>query len=113
MRPSDVLRRATGYLERHRVESPRETAEVLMMTVLRTDRAGLYSRSTGLSSAEARVFGRALCQRCAGTPLQHLTGEQPFRRISVRVQPGVFIPRPETEALVGEALHELGDGDDP
>ena len=113
MRPSDVLRRATGYLERHGVESPRETAEVLMMTVLRTDRARLYSRSAGLSSAEARGFGRALCQRCAGTPLQHLTGEQPFRRISVRVQPGVFIPRPETEALVGEALDELGDVDDP
>jgi len=113
VRPSDVLRRATGYLERHGVESPRETAEVLMMTVLRTDRARLYSRSAGLSSAEARVFGRALCQRCAGTPLQHLTGEQPFRRISVRVQPGVFIPRPETEALVGEALDELGDVDDP
>ena len=108
MRPSDVLRRATGYLERHGVESARETAEVLMMTVLRTDRARLYSRSAGLSSAEARVFGRALCQRCAGTPLQHLTGEQPFRRISVRVQPGVFIPRPETEAL-----DELGDVDDP
>jgi len=113
VRPSDVLRRATGYLERHGVESPRETAEVLMMTVLRTDRARLYSRSAGLSSAEARLFGRALCQRCAGTPLQHLTGEQPFRRISVRVQPGVFIPRPETEALVGEALDELGDVDDP
>ncbi|HEX9717765.1 MAG TPA: peptide chain release factor N(5)-glutamine methyltransferase [Actinomycetota bacterium] len=113
MRPSDVLRRATGYLERHGVESPRETAEVLMMTVLRTDRARLYSRSAGLSSAEARLFGRALCQRCAGTPLQHLTGEQPFRRISVRVQPGVFIPRPETEALVGEALDELGDVDAP
>jgi len=113
VRPSDVLRRATGYLERHGVESPRETVEVLMMTVLRTDRAGLYSRYAGLSSAEARVFGRALCQRCAGTPLQHLTGEQPFRRISVRVQPGVFIPRPETEALVGKALDELGDVDDP
>jgi len=112
VRPSDVLRQATGYLERHGVESPRETAEVLMLTVLGTDRAGLYSRSAGLSSAEARVFGRALCQRCAGTPLQHLTGEQPFRRISVRVQPGVFIPRPETEALVGEALDELGDVDD-
>lgn len=113
MRPSDVLRRATGYLERHGVESPRETAEVLMLAVLRTDRAGLYARTAGLSSAEARLFGRALCQRCAGTPLQHLTGEQPFRRISVRVQPGVFIPRPETEALVGVVLDELAGLDDP
>jgi release factor glutamine methyltransferase len=59
------------------------------------------------------MFGRALCQRCAGTPLQHLTGEQDFRRITLQVRPGVFVPRPETEVLVGIALDELGDQDDP
>src|SRR5438034_8267600 len=104
MRHSEVLTRATAYLERHGVESARESAEALMMTVLSTDRAALYARSEGLSMGEARTFGRALCQRCAGTPLQHLTGEQAFRRISVTVRPGVFIPRPETEVLVEVAL---------
>ena len=113
MRPSEVLIRATAYLERHGVESARESAEALMMTVLSTDRAGLYARSEGLSMGEARTFGRALCQRCAGTPLQHLTGEQPFRRISVTVRPGVFIPRPETEVLVEVALECLGRREEP
>jgi release factor glutamine methyltransferase len=113
MRPSEVLARATAYLERHGVESPRETAEALMMMILSTDRAGLYARSEGLASGEARTFGRALCQRCAGTPLQHLTGEQTFRRISLEVRPGVFIPRPETEVLVEVALETLGRMQDP
>ncbi len=113
MRPSEVLTRATAYLERHGVESARESAEALMMTVLSTDRAGLYARSEGLSMGEARTFGRALCQRCAGTPLQHLTGEQAFRRISVTVRPGVFIPRPETEVLVEVALECLGRREEP
>ncbi len=113
MRPSEVLARATAYLERHDVESPRESAEALMMTVLSTDRAGLYARSGGLSMGEARTFGRALCQRCAGTPLQHLTGEQAFRRISVAVRPGVFVPRPETEVLVDVALELLDGVQDP
>jgi len=113
MRPSEVLARAAAYLERHGVESPRESAEALMMMVLSTDRAGLYSRSEGLSTVEARTFGRALCQRCAGTPLQHLTGEQAFRRISVAVRPGVFIPRPETEVLVDVALEWLDEAEDP
>jgi release factor glutamine methyltransferase len=113
MRPSGVLTRATAYLARHGVDGARESAEALMMMVLSTDRAGLYARSEGLSMSEARTFGRALCQRCAGTPLQHLTGEQAFRRITVTVRPGVFIPRPETEVLVDVALEGLGERPEP
>lgn len=113
MRPSDVVRRGSDYLERHGVESPRQTAEVLMAYVLGTDRVGLYSRDDGLSSREARMFGRAICQRCAGTPLQHLTGEQKFRRVALEVRPGVFVPRPETEILVEVSLRSLGDIEDP
>jgi release factor glutamine methyltransferase len=45
--------------------------------------------------------------------LQHLTGEQAFRRISVHVRPGVFVPRPETEVLVERALAGLGPAEDP
>lgn len=107
MRPAEVLRSASDYLDRHGVESPRASAEALMMTILGTDRAGVYARTRGLDMREARTFGRALCQRCTGTPLQHLTGEQTFRRISLEVRPGVFVPRPETEVLVGLALAEL------
>jgi release factor glutamine methyltransferase len=107
VRPADVLRRASDYLDRHGVESPRATAEALLMTVLGTDRAGVYARTRGLDAREARTFGRALCLRCSGTPLQHLTGEQAFRRISLEVRPGVFVPRPETEVLVALALAEI------
>lgn len=109
MRPSDVLRRASAYLERHEVESPDATAERLLMHVLRTDRAGLYTRSSGLDTLEAKLFGRALCQRCAGTPLQHLTGEQAFRRLVLEVRPGVFVPRPETEIVVEHAVAQIVD----
>jgi release factor glutamine methyltransferase len=107
VRPAEVLRRASDYLDRHGVESPSATAEALMMAILGTDRTGLYTRTSGLDMREARTFGRALCQRCTGTPLQHLTGEQTFRRISLEVRPGVFVPRPETEVLVGLALEEV------
>lgn len=113
MRPTDVLRRASDYLDRHGVESPQATAEQLLMHVLGTDRTGLYLRSDGLDAREARMFGRALCQRCTGTPLQHLTGDQAFRRLVLRVRPGVFVPRPETEILVERALQALEGSVDP
>jgi release factor glutamine methyltransferase len=109
VRPSEVLRRASRYLEAHDVEHPSETAEVLLQHVLGTDRAGLYSRADGLSSAEAKAFGRALCRRCTGTPLQHVTGRQQFRLLDLAVRSGVFVPRPETEVLV-DAAFELLDG---
>ena len=113
MRPSEVLVRATRYLEAHGVESPRETAEVLMQHVLGVDRAGLYSRAEGLDAAEGKAFGRALCRRCAGEPLQHVTGRQGFHRISLEVRPAVFVPRPETEVVVEAGLTLVDDVRDP
>lgn len=107
MRPGEVVRRVAGYLARHDVASPRATAEVLLAHVLGTDRAHLYARSESLTPREARLYCRALCQRCRGTPVQHLTGEQAFRRLSIEVRPGVFVPRPETEVLVGAALEAI------
>ena len=109
MRPARVLRRAADYLARHDVESPLPTAEILLATVLGTDRAGLYARDEGLSAADARLFGRSLCRRCVGIPLQHITGAQAFRRLMLTVKPGVFIPRPETEILVEHALAAIAD----
>ncbi|MFN2589118.1 MAG: peptide chain release factor N(5)-glutamine methyltransferase [Actinomycetota bacterium] len=45
-------------------------------------------------------------RRAAGEPLQYVLGTAAFRRLELRVGPGVFIPRPETE-LVAERAMEL------
>jgi release factor glutamine methyltransferase len=103
---AQVVQRAAAYLERHGVDSPVPTAERLLAHVLGTDRTGIYTRD-GLTTQEAKSFGRALCRRCAGEPLQHVTGEQGFRRIVLDVRPGVFVPRPETEVLVQVLLDAL------
>lgn len=105
--PVEVIRRSSWYLERHGVQSARQDAETLLLHVLREDRAVMYGRSAGLDSREARLFGRALCRRARGTPLQHITGEQQFFDLVLEVRPGVLIPRPETEGLVEAALEVL------
>lgn len=107
LRPSEVLKRGEAYLGRRGAEDPRADAEILLMSILGVDRAGIYARSAPLTPLEARSFGRALCQRCDGIPVQHLTGEQQFRHITLEVRPGVFIPRPETEQLVQLGLDLL------
>ncbi|MGZ4150006.1 MAG: peptide chain release factor N(5)-glutamine methyltransferase, partial [Actinomycetota bacterium] len=107
MRPSEVVRRGADYLERHGVQSPRANAELLMSSILGIDRAAVVTRAEPLTPGESRAYGRALCRRCGGMPLQHLTGEQGFRRLVLRARPGVFVPRPETEVLVDAALGSL------
>jgi release factor glutamine methyltransferase len=109
MRPAEVARRGADYLQRHGVDRPQAEAEseALLRRVLGIDRTELLTRDAGLSTAEAKAFGRALCRRCTGTPVQHLTGEQGFRRLVLEVRPGVFVPRPETEVLVDVVLRAL------
>ncbi len=109
MRPAEVARRGGDYLARHGVDGARGEAETLLLRILDIDRSTLFTREQGLSTAEAKAFGRALCRRCTGVPLQHLTGEQAFRRLTLDVRPGVFVPRPETETLVDVALEMSGD----
>jgi release factor glutamine methyltransferase len=111
VRPAEVVARSADYLDRHGVEEPRATAEALLQYFLGTDRAGLYARAEGLDTRTARQFGRALCQRCHGVPLQYLTGEQQFFDLVLGAAPGVFVPRPETEVVVERALEVLPDGD--
>jgi release factor glutamine methyltransferase len=53
---------------------------------------------------QAEQFGRLVDRRVARVPLQHLTGVAHFRHVDLRVGPGVFVPRPETELLAGFAV---------
>lgn len=56
-------------------------------------------------AVEPEGFEELIEQRAQRIPLQHLTGSAPFRHLRLRVGPGVFVPRPETELLVDQ-LHE-------
>jgi release factor glutamine methyltransferase len=115
MRPAEVARRGADYLRRHGVDAPlaESESEALLQRVLGVDRAALFTRDTGLTTAQARAYGRALCRRCTGTPVQHLTGEQGFRRLILEVRAGVFVPRPETEVLVDVVLRSIASLDAP
>ena len=87
-------------------------AELLLAFVLGTSRTALLTVDGVPDDAAAR-FAALLDQRADRVPLQHLTGRAPFRHLELAVGPGVFVPRPETEALVGWALERLDGLDQP
>jgi release factor glutamine methyltransferase len=60
-----------------------------------------------LADEDAERFRRMVAARAERVPLQHLVGIAPFRHAMLRVGPGVFVPRPETELLVDAVLPDL------
>lgn len=107
---SDLVRAAARELESAGVASPRQDAEVLLGHVLGRDPADL-SRAIimgeRVGEGEHAAYAGLVAERAARVPLQHLTGRAHFRHLTLRVGPGVFVPRPETEVLVDLALADL------
>ncbi len=96
------------YLTRKGDENPRVSAEWLMSEATGLSRIELYvSFDKPLSMEERDVLRDYVKRRGAGEPLQYITGQTAFRYITVKVRPGVLIPRPETEVLVSVALSLL------
>ena len=60
-----------------------------------------------LTPAQVAEYEALVARRAAREPLQHITGRAPFHHLELSVGPGVFVPRPETELLVEEALKVL------
>ncbi len=84
------------------VGSPRVDAELLAAHVAGTDRGLVGFTVPDMDFAQR--FAALIARRAQRVPLQHLTGTAAFGSVSVHVGPGVFIPRPETEALLEWAL---------
>ena len=88
------------------VSSPRADAELLAAHVMGVPRGRLpmvpLVELTALEQLRLLVSRRA-----ARVPLQHLTGTAALGAIEVSVGPGVFVPRPETEALLAWGLGML------
>lgn len=97
-----------GYLERKGDENPRLSSQWLLSEATGMSRIELYAHfDKPLSMEERDILRGYVSRRGAGEPLQYITGEVGFRHISVKVRPGVLIPRPETEVLVSEGLATL------
>ncbi|WP_031082933.1 peptide chain release factor N(5)-glutamine methyltransferase [Streptomyces sp. NRRL WC-3549] len=83
------------------VPSPRFDAEELAAFVHGVKRGELHNVPD--SDFDARYW-ETVARREAREPLQHITGRAFFRYLELQVGPGVFVPRPETESVVGWAI---------
>ena len=86
------------------VASPRPDAEELAAHLIGVGRGQLWQH---LDAPAPAGFPDLVQRRAHRVPLQHITGRAYFRHLTLHVGPGVFIPRPETEVVVGHVIELL------
>ena len=90
-------------------------AEILLSHVLGITRMDLHNplvlertlASLGDTSIALDTFHDLLARRILHEPLQYITGVAYFRNLELKVGPGVLVPRPESELLVGAVLAHI------
>lgn len=109
-RLSDAVHAAASRLAQAGVPTPDVDAELLAAHAWGTTRGALQAgmvRGDELPSPQAAALERLVDRRAAREPLQHITGLAPFRHLTLRIGPGAFVPRPETEMVAQLAIDAL------
>jgi release factor glutamine methyltransferase len=110
----DLLAEAAGQLEQAGVDTPRVDSELLLGKTLGLTRTELQLElGRELSDDEVETTRALLARRVEREPLAYVLGEWGFRRLTLKVDARVLVPRPETEVVVERCLSHLQDVDSP
>jgi len=110
MKLSVAIESATKRFEEAGIESAGADAEILASFVLGVNRGELLSKTItdeSFGEEDALKFEELVSKRAQRFPLQHLTGYAYFRALELKVGPGVFVPRFETEVVTQLAVDAL------
>jgi release factor glutamine methyltransferase len=107
----ELIRRSTDFLASHGIGNARRETEWIFAETLGLTRLELYTRfDMPLEDAEVGRLRQLVQRRGRREPLAYVLGSQEFCSLRLTVGPGVLVPRPETEELVGRVLKALSPG---
>lgn len=101
-----ALRRLTHYLEENGIEAP-DFEALQMLQSLGYSKIRILEGRGVLTQQQQEQLRQLVSRRLEGEPLQYLLGEWEFYGLTLKVGPGVLIPRPDTETLVETGLSYL------
>jgi release factor glutamine methyltransferase len=106
----DLLDDAVSRLRASGSESARLDAELLLGWSMGSDRTAIVAHPDAPVGTDAATrFEEALDRRTRGEPVAYIRGLKEFHGLAFGVDPRALIPRPETEALVDEAVAVIMD----
>lgn len=105
MNIKEILSKTDSFFTKVGLESPRLDAEVLLADLLGMERINLYVKfDYPLTEEELAEYRDRVKKRAKRIPVAYITGKKEFMSLEFLVEPGVLIPRPETELLVEKII---------
>jgi len=103
-----LLSWAESYFNKHCIDSPRLTSELLLAHCLDINRLNLYLQyDRPLDKTELSGFKGLIKKRIQNQPVAYIIGEKGFFESDFLVTRDVLIPRPDTEIIVEQAIEIL------
>jgi len=97
----DIIQLSSEFLASKGIAAHRLEAEMLLGNLLGLTRLQVYlNYDRPLSENEMEALRVLLRRRSIGEPLQYILGYTEFYGIRLKTEPGVFLPRPETELII-------------
>ena len=97
----------TSLKELHTVQECDYYFKMILSSLLDVDPISIALEPNHLlDSSQQSKLKSVLEEMLTEKPLQYILGEVPFRKLNLKVNPSVLIPRPETEELVGWILED-------
>lgn len=110
----EIITKTTGFFTDKGYSSPRLDTELLLAHALKWDRIKLYMNYDYPLTEQEMTTARELVKRRAqGEPVAYILGTREFYKSKFHVEPGVLIPRPETEEIVEQAVQWLSQFEQP
>lgn len=107
IRASEGMREVSTILEGYGIEDSRKEAEIIFTQCLGFERVALYRDNPLLSPLQVETLRKVLERREVREPIQYIIGHVDFYGLTIKVGPGVLIPRPETELIVEEVIRTV------
>lgn len=102
---AELVAAGTQLLTRAGVPSPAHDARALVAHALGVERLPVLL-DVEVETATRNAFAELVDRRSRREPLQYIVGSTGFRYLTLAVEPGVFVPRPETEVVAQVAINE-------
>lgn len=101
----EALLLGAKILKESSIKEPLRDSRLLLSFVLNINKKEIITKEEEeIKPNKFKLFLTLIKRRKKGEPIQYITSSQFFFDTEIKLKRGVFIPRPETELLISEAL---------
>ena len=107
----EIISNATTELKKRNIQSARLDAEILLSTVLQSNRLDLFlKKNQNINLEQEKLFNQLLDKRKNNEPVAYIVKNKSFWNEDYYIARGALIPRPETEILIEMICKKINNG---